>query len=183
MDREMRRNVCLKSFIDTFAENGIDKTSIKKLAGAAEMNEASIYQYFKNKDEIIVSCVKYFFHMVRQGLYPIILDTEQCVEYRLQKTFRFLDGISRQEKFIIQVLTSPVYSRMCGSAVQEFLCSFSPLSDQLSEELSISKERLFSLLYLLLSVSLSDKILNDKKALSRQFDFLLREFKREEVPE
>lgn len=182
MDRELRKREYLKSFIAAFAENGIDKTSIKKLANAAKINEASIYQYFKNKDEIIVNCVQYFFHIVQREVCPILLNTDQDIECRLQDAFRFLNSVSQQGKFIIQVLTSPVYSKMCEPSVQDFLHGFDPVSHQLSEEFSISRERSFSLLYLLLSLSLSDKILNDRETLARQFDFLVHEFQREEVP-
>jgi AcrR family transcriptional regulator len=179
LDREERKAGYLKSFIHAFSENGIDKTSIKKLACAASINEASIYQYFKNKDEIIINCVDYYFEMVETELRPILLDVGQTMEYRLRKILRYLDEVSQQEKFIIQVLTNPVYSHLCEPIMKKFTRNQPPLCEKLASEFSVSQEVVSPLLYLFYSMVIGDKIINDREILTIQFEYLLHLFQKE----
>ena len=179
LDREERKTGYLKSFIKAFSENGIDKTSIKKLAGAADINEASIYQYFKNKVEIIVNCVDFYFQEVETELRPILLDENQTIEYRLRKILRYLEEVSMQEKFIIQVLTNPVYGKLCEPTIKRFAQNAEPISERLALELSVPQNVMYPVVLLFYSMAIGDKIFNDKQILNDQLEFLLSIFGRE----
>ncbi len=54
------REKILESAIVTFRENGFKKASIKKIAERIGLSNASIYRYFKNKEEIYFALVKRF---------------------------------------------------------------------------------------------------------------------------
>lgn len=172
MQREERKILYLKCFMKAFAENGIDKTTIKKMARAADMSEASIYQYFKNKDEIIIDCVKLFFDNLQSEIFPILKNEKLTMSQRMEKCLKFSKRYKSQEKFAIQVLTSPSYGKLCAPVMREFQQNLGPVCDAISEQKSIPKDSAYPFLLLFFSVLYSGGITGDEAALAVQVDFL-----------
>lgn len=172
MHREERKKRYIKDFTQAFSENGIDKTSIKKLAKAANINEASIYQYFKNKDEIIVECVKQHFDNMKDELLPAVSDSEMTVDERLAYVMQYSEEAADKDKFIYQVLANPLYSRMCAPIIDRFIDRVRSVGTRLSGELDIAEDVMCSLMFLFCSTVSADRILNDKKVFSMQMEFL-----------
>jgi AcrR family transcriptional regulator len=173
MNREERKREYLKSFIQTFSENGIDRTPIKKLAGAAKINEASIYQYFKNKDEIIVECVRMYMEEELNNLLQVLSDKEEPLETRVDRLIQLSSETSAEAKFVIQVLTSPNYSKMCSPIVHEFSRKLLPSPQVSLESGSLPRDTNESVvLLLLLSVITSDRVLGEDYLLHLQLEYL-----------
>ena len=120
MDREERKATYLTCFIKTFAANGIDRTPVKKLASAAKINEASIYQYFKNKDEIVVDCVKLYLEGEMEKILRVLSDERKSYEARIRQALKISAETAEESRFIIQVLTSPIYGKMCSPLLRSF---------------------------------------------------------------
>lgn len=175
MTREERKRSYLKTFIHTFSENGIDRTPIKKLAGAAKINEASIYQYFKNKDEIVVDCVRLYLNEELTRLFETLSESAEPLETRVRKFLQLSSKTSAEARFIIQVLTSPVYSQLCSPIIHEFseyILSLPLLKEQRGNASQDSAESAIKLL--LLSVFISDRVIGKENLLRIQLDYLLR---------
>ncbi|QAT50178.1 TetR/AcrR family transcriptional regulator [Caproiciproducens sp. NJN-50] len=173
MNREERKKEYLRSFIQTFSENGIDRTPIKKLAGAAKINEASIYQYFKNKDEIVVDCVRLYMEEELSQLLQVLAEEGEPLETRMDRFVQLSSKTSAEAKFIIQVLTSPNYSKMCSQIIHEF--SRKILS---SPQVGLEKGAFphdteeSAVLLLLLSVVISDRVIGEDYLLRIQLEYL-----------
>lgn len=172
MQREERKIFYLKCFMKAFSENGIDKTTIKKMARAADMSEASIYQYFKNKDEIIIDCVKLYFDNLQSEIFPVLKNERLTLSQRMEKCLKFCKKNKSQEKFAIQVLTSPSYGKLCAPVMREFHQNLVPVCDVISEQQSVPKDSAYSFLLLFLSVLYSGGIMGDESTLAVQVDFL-----------
>lgn len=172
MEREERKAEYLEHFADAFAENGIDKTSIKKLAGAAGINEASIYQYFKNKDEIIIELVKRYFNAVKEEIFPILTNEKYPAELRMQRLMNYRFKTESRAKFVIQVLTNPKYGETCLPELKNFLNSIHEVGDQLSHQLNLPEQVAESYIMVIYSALVSDRIFNCKGILSEELDFL-----------
>jgi AcrR family transcriptional regulator len=175
MTREERKRSYLKSFIHTFSENGIDRTPIKKLAGAAKINEASIYQYFTNKDEIVVECVRLYLNEELTRLFEILSEPEEPLEIRIRKFLQLSSKTSAEARFIIQVLTSPVYSQLCSPIIHEFseyILSLPLMKEKRGNIPQDSAESAIKLL--LLSIFISDRVIGKEELLRIQLDYLLR---------
>lgn len=172
MEREERKAEYLEHFADAFAEYGIDKTSIKKLAGAAGINEASIYQYFKNKDDIIVELVKRYFDTVREEIFPILIDEKISPQLRMQRLINYRSKTDSRAKFVIQVLTNPQYSELCKPELREFLDGIREIGVKLSDQLKLSEDQAQSFVILVYSSLVADKIFNCKSILSDELEFL-----------
>jgi len=63
-ERGERRELILKSAVQVYVEEGYHAATMEKLAQKAELSRATLYLYFKTKDEIfvdaIVACTDYF---------------------------------------------------------------------------------------------------------------------------
>jgi len=68
--REIKRQVVLKTAARAFVENGFHKTSLASIAAELNINKATLYHYFRSKDEILYEC-----H--REAINSIIGDAEQ----------------------------------------------------------------------------------------------------------
>lgn len=173
MNREERKKEYLRSFIRTFSENGIDRTPIKKLAGAAKINEASIYQYFKNKDEIVVDCVRLYMEEEMSQLLQVLAEVGEPFEDRMNRFVQLSSNTSAEAKFIIQVLTSPNYSKMCSQIIHEFSRKILSSPQMSLESGSFSRDSEESaIMLLLLSIVISDRVIGEDYLLHIQLEYL-----------
>jgi AcrR family transcriptional regulator len=66
-EREEMRELILRSAQDLFLENGYEKTSIRGIADAIEYSPATIYLYYKDKNELLLALhVKAFEKMMQE---------------------------------------------------------------------------------------------------------------------
>lgn len=172
MEREERKTEYLEHFADAFAENGIDKTSIKKLASAAGINEASIYQYFKNKDEIIVELVKRYLDTLRDEVFSFLIDENYTLENRMQRLLNYRCQTESREKFVIQVLTNPTYGKICYPELKKFLNDVNDLGVQLSQQMHLSERGGQCLVLLINSTLVADRVFNCRDILAEELEFL-----------
>ena len=172
MQREERKKHLIKDFTIAFSENGIDRTSIKKLAKAADINEASIYQYFKNKDDIIVECVRQYFSNIEDGLFPVVADPAKPLHERLAYVLSYSGEMAGPCNFVCQVIANPLYSRMCEPIIGGFLSGIRAVGDALSAESGIGQEEIMPIVFLYLGAVSMGRIINDDKTLLMQTDYL-----------
>lgn len=53
-----KKNAIIKAANTLFLEKGFTTTSIKEIAANAQVSQVSIYNYFGNKDSLVIECVK-----------------------------------------------------------------------------------------------------------------------------
>ncbi len=181
MDRAERKTEYLKSFTEAFSEHGIDKTSIKKLAAAAGINEASIYQYFVNKDEIILDCVKQYFQYMAEKLGALIREESESLEERVRAMVGIFVEAEGSTKFVIQVLANPMYGQLCRPVMERFVGQMQEGAAQLAKQLELPYDRVLPLMLLLCSVTVSDKIINQPEVTTVQLRLVMRLFQREAI--
>lgn len=172
MQREERKKRYTKDFTRAFTENGIDKTSIKKLAGAANINEASIYQYFKNKDDIVGECVRQLFSMVEGELSQVVTDASRPLDERLAFVLQYSESESEHCAFVCQVLANPLYSRMCRPIIDDFINWMYTQGESISRESGIDAGTVMPLMFLYCSAVSSGRVLSSRRTLAVQTDFL-----------
>jgi len=57
-DFEHRRQEIFNASVNLFLEKGFQETSMREIAAAAGMGKSSLYDYFKTKDEILLSVIE-----------------------------------------------------------------------------------------------------------------------------
>lgn len=174
MQHEERKKQYLLCFSEAFSQGGVDNTSVKKLARAAEINEASIYQYFRSKDEIIVECVKMFFTDLRAKIIPILTATKKTPQQMVERLLRVRSKSSKYEKFVIQVLTSPTYSEKCRPILEDFIHGMEDICGRIADEHGFSREAAQAAMRCLAGSLLCDRIYPDKDSLENQAASILK---------
>lgn len=83
---ERIRGEIMDAAIEIIAEKGFRNTTTKEIAAMADMAEGTLYNYFKNKDDILLSI------------------TERYLSYK--RNFEFSEEITSMEEFIRSIYTS-----------------------------------------------------------------------------
>ncbi|MCB0093819.1 MAG: helix-turn-helix transcriptional regulator, partial [Caldilineaceae bacterium] len=55
---QARRQQILDAAVQVIAEQGFQNTTIKQIAARAEVADGTIYNYFKNKDDILLAIIR-----------------------------------------------------------------------------------------------------------------------------
>lgn len=75
--RDEQRKILIRSAVNVVASNGLENTTVSRLAAWAHMSESTIYRCYKNKDDLLRAALykedEDFVALV-QSLYPILLD-------------------------------------------------------------------------------------------------------------
>ena len=66
--REAKRNAVLTTAAQMFNERGFHATSLDDIAARLNVTKPTLYYYVKNKDEILLECVKKGLHMTLDGI-------------------------------------------------------------------------------------------------------------------
>lgn len=68
LQREAKRNAVLSTAAQMFTERGFHATSLDDIAARLHVTKPTLYYYVKNKDEILLECVKKGLHMTLDGI-------------------------------------------------------------------------------------------------------------------
>lgn len=80
---ERNRNMIMDAAIDIIAEKGFKNTTTREIAETADMAEGTLYNYFKNKDDILMSI------------------TERYISYK--RNFNFNEDAANMMEFIASI--------------------------------------------------------------------------------
>ncbi|MBR1571215.1 MAG: TetR/AcrR family transcriptional regulator [Lachnospiraceae bacterium] len=58
----------MEAGIDEFAENGLDRAAMNRIAKKAGLSVGVIYKYYKDKDDFFLSCVKYSLRLLEETM-------------------------------------------------------------------------------------------------------------------
>ena len=126
--RRKRMERMLDNFIKEFSAHGVDKTTIKMLAKSVNCNEALLYQYFEDKDDMIVQCTEYNYRKIVDRVVKLWAENVLDLEKTGEKTVKYLNSVMDQCGFLIQVMAHPTYSaslqakrRYRSEQMQEFI--------------------------------------------------------------
>lgn len=66
-----KRNRIVAVAYSLFIKRGLEKVSVRDIAGLTEMNINSIYYYFRTKAEIVICCVEYGLDRVSKQIFDL----------------------------------------------------------------------------------------------------------------
>ena len=69
---EKKKQAIIQAALHLFKEKGFKETSIKSIAGVAEVSPVSIYNYFGSKDNLVALCVNDLFEEITQQAEDIL---------------------------------------------------------------------------------------------------------------
>ncbi|MNB68579.1 transcriptional regulator BetI [compost metagenome] len=87
-EREKQRELILQAASEIFAQEGLEKLSIRKIADKIEYSPAIIYHYFENKDDIINHLMTRGYGRLMASLSSSAQNGHDAPEIRLRKLMR-----------------------------------------------------------------------------------------------
>lgn len=108
-EKEKLRDNIIAAALEMFIEQGYEKVSIRKIAEAIEYSPATIYLYFKNKDELMFFVQQEAFEQFFELLAPV-LQIEEPLEQLWDLGKKYLNfGINNPELYnLMFMLQSPM---------------------------------------------------------------------------
>jgi AcrR family transcriptional regulator len=162
--------------IKTFCKYGLDKTTTKKLAEEANLSEAGLYIYFKNKDDLLRKCVEEHFRKVKADIDTLLLKFGSSLDAFVKETFYYTKEMLLENRFIFQVLSHPHYSEIIKN-LRKYLLDSMKKQTEIMQKLNVPQETGFAAV-LLFNSALNNFILTqDEDGFMIQMKFLLKIFK------
>jgi TetR/AcrR family fatty acid metabolism transcriptional regulator len=99
-----KRERILKAAIKVFAKNGFYATRVSELAKAAGVADGTIYLYFKNKDDVLIT----IFEEGIERLLTIlrgVAESEEPFEHRIQRIIELQLGLMEEQRDLAEVIT------------------------------------------------------------------------------
>ncbi len=99
-----KRERILKAAIKVFAKNGFYATRVSEIAKAAGVADGTIYLYFKNKDDVLVT----IFEEGIERLLTIlrgVAESEEPFDNRIQRIIELQLGLMEEQRDLAEVIT------------------------------------------------------------------------------
>ena len=99
-----KRNRILKAAIEVFAKNGFYATRVSEIAKAAGVADGTIYLYFKNKDDVLITI---FEEGIEQLLTILreVAESEDTFESRISRIIELQLGLLEEQRDLAEVIT------------------------------------------------------------------------------
>lgn len=172
---EERQQDLLTVFIRTFCKYGLDGTTEKMLAKEANLSEAGLLVYFKNKEDIILKCYEFLLHNIMNLNSELVLKYSEHPETFVLAIFTSCKSLIHENRFIFQVMLHPLYGKLIKPLRINLLDSMKSQSVVLQRFL-LTNEKGYAIV-LLLNSALNNYILTqDEESFQLQMSFLLNLF-------
>ena len=118
-----RRDAVLETALQAFSANGFDKTTISQITSKSNVPEASIYEYFQNKEDILFSLADKFLIKLREDLNVHFLGVEGVInrfrKFLWHHLYAFQEQPAYCRLFSLELLNNTRYrmSPACQSLV------------------------------------------------------------------
>ncbi|MBW2189483.1 MAG: TetR family transcriptional regulator [Deltaproteobacteria bacterium] len=99
-----KRARILKAAIKVFAKNGFYATRVSEIAKAAGVADGTIYLYFKNKDDVLVTIFEEGIERLLTILREVA-ESEEPFENRIQRIIELQLGLMEEQRDLAEVIT------------------------------------------------------------------------------
>jgi len=112
-----KRDRILKAAIRVFAKNGFYATRVSEIAKAAGVADGTIYLYFKNKDDVLITI---FEDGIQQllGILREVATSEQPFDERITRIIELQLGLLEEQRDLAEVIT--VNLRQSSSLLKQY---------------------------------------------------------------
>lgn len=173
---EERVTELLNVFISAFCKYGLDGTTTKKLAAEANLSEAGLYVYFKNKEDIILKCFGYHIHNVMNETGNMAQKYGDNPDKFVFAMFTYVKSLIMENRFVFQVMIHPYYSQLTKELRINMLGNVKMQSEKL-QKYFLSKDMAYAIVLLYNSALNNYIITQDEEGFKLQMEFLLKLFR------
>lgn len=104
-----KQTLIMQKAVQLFAAKGYHATSVQEIAEKCQMAKGSFYNYFKSKEELLISCIRYGLEYYEQGLQEIEQDSHlDSREKFLQKINFQIDLVTSNSDFVKMIFREEI---------------------------------------------------------------------------
>ncbi len=107
VDKEEKQRAIALASVDVFGEKGFERTRMEDVAKAAGVGKGTIYEYFKNKDELMEGAVAFLFADMAASLMPDDASKQSAIEMltdMLQKAVASIKSYLFAYRFLLEYM-------------------------------------------------------------------------------
>jgi len=158
--RDIKEELMEKSF-EYFSQNGLENTSLRDLCKGIGVSSGSMYYWFDNKEDIIITTAKYALEKAVDEIFNVAFDGMKDLEDFFERVFEAIDEHIPEMRFICQVATSPYYGDRLRKKSKKLYDGYDIYVQKLAEITDTSAEVMKPVVYMFMSVLLHYIIWND----------------------
>ncbi len=160
--REEKKQSMISCFMRVFCEQGLDGAFMRRLASAAGVSLALLYQYFEDKDDIIRQCTAHYHERIQEELTGIIFGCIDKPEEMPGRILEFIDSVIDICRFLLQVMAHPTYCAMMEESGRQVAEHIMEVAGLFQEKRGLTPEAATGAAYLLNSI-VNDYILKKSR--------------------
>ncbi len=168
----------LSGTFDYLVESGLENFSMRELCKHTGISVGSIYYWFDNKDELVISAAQYGYSLVFANIFDYVFETikdfEDFFEHSLNEIERFFVPM----RAIYQIATSPYYGKKIRDNNDQFNLLYDQYVMKLAEFLNLGFDVLKPLVHIYMAAVTEYVICENKEAAKIQMQFIYKEFKK-----
>lgn len=156
--KEINREKIEKAAIHCFLKHGIDKTTLEDIAAVVGLNKATLYYYFKSKEDIFIEvALKEAFKFISslQENTLEIVGIEQKVLFYITSRFNYYKEIVNHNQISVNTMTKilPKYYELYDEMLKKEKMFLSTLIERAEENGEIQKTEKYSVAEVLINFS------------------------------
>lgn len=117
-ERAARRSSVLEATRSLVRERGFNGTTTKQIAERSELSEATLFWYFKSKDEIFVSLLFEGIEFMTEGL-EAIRNNDKSPSEKLYRIWAFFNEVQREHPEYFQVFSNLAHPQSTMAVTDE----------------------------------------------------------------
>lgn len=161
-NREEKKLGMLKTILKVFAAKGLENTSMRNLSAELKINISSLYEYFNSKEELVISCAKYYMEKLDRKFEREYKKIPPDLKTEVKLIFDMIVKEKANLRFIYQVISSPMYGTRGRDELEPIYTNYLRFSDKLADSYGIARER-FEEAFLLFIATVHDFCLWDNR--------------------
>lgn len=168
----------LSGTFDYLVENGLENFSMRELCKHTGISVGSIYYWFDNKDELIISAAQYGLSKVSESIFDFVLESIDDLEIFFSVCLDRIKKSATPLKVIFQIFTSPLYGPAFGEHASGLNVVYSRYSQKISEIVKCNEKEMEALVHIFISVITDFVICNNLEATKISLNYLYELFKK-----
>ena len=175
-DRDVETEL-LDSTFNFLVENGLENFSMRELCKATGVSIGSIYYWFDNKDELIISAVQYGLSKVADEIFDYVFETLEDLEEFFATCLAEVEKSIMPLKVIYQAFMSPKYGKVLSSNAYSLNAVYSNYAKRMSDILGCDIDRMEALVHIFISVITDYVVCGNYEVTKMSIDYLYSVFK------
>jgi len=176
--RDARKEKIITNCRRAFSDYGIESTSITHLCKYAKVNPKVMYDFFRNKDEIVIECANRGFNMLSETISKHIIKSDKTLFENIDSLIDELYSSKEEVRFLYQVLISPTYKDKLLPFASSLHATYEDCKKALVDKYGVDKDKVEPLFNLFVAVIDCYCLTGNPKFINSAKPYLVEEIKK-----